>query len=174
MIAASVASLTPTELALVIAGVGAVNIIVTAVLAAAFGRWAQATDRRRDNYSAAVSILFAWAEYPYRIRRRTSDDSGELARLANLGHDLQESLRCHQTWVITESPRVAKLYSEVVTSISARTAQAAKDAWNHPPVSAAGDMNLNGWGPVDSVADIGRLQDAIATRFGWGRMVRRR
>ena len=174
MTAALHASVTPTELALIIAGVGAINIILGAALAAAFGRWAQATDRRRDNYAAAVTTLFAWGEYPYRLRRRTSDDPAELAKLAACGHELQEGLRRYQTWMMTESPRIAKVYNEIVSTISARTGPAAKDAWNSPPVASASQMNLNGWGPDDSTADIERLQAAIATRFGWSRVADRR
>ncbi len=41
---------------------------------------------RRDKYAAAAGHLAAWTEYPYRIRRRTSDDAETLTRLADLGH----------------------------------------------------------------------------------------
>ena len=45
----------------------------------------------------ATRQLVAYAEYPYRIRRRTSDDPEELGRLAKLGHDIQEALRYYET-----------------------------------------------------------------------------
>jgi hypothetical protein len=147
------------------------NVIVTAVLGTVFGRWAQATDRRRVEYAAAVTTLFAWAEYPYRIRRRTSNEPAELARLANIGHDLQERLRCHQTWIITESPRVAMVYARVLKTVSGRAGPAAKDAWNSPPVIRPEQMNLNGWGPDDSVHEIEELERAIGARFGFWRIL---
>ena len=124
--------------------------------------------------AAAVSTLFAWAEYPCRIRRRTTDESAELAKLAELGHDLQERLRCHQTWIMTESRSVAAIHTAVLKTVSARTGPAAKDAWNSPPVLGAGQMNLNGWGPEDSKGDIEGLQRAIAERSGVRRLLSHR
>jgi hypothetical protein len=59
---------------LLIGLLGLAGVIVTAAVSAISGRWAQATNRHRDAYAAAVKTLVAWAEYPYRIRRRTSDD----------------------------------------------------------------------------------------------------
>jgi hypothetical protein len=43
---------------------GLVGVIVTATVSVISGRWAQATNRRRDAYAAAVKTLVAWAEYP--------------------------------------------------------------------------------------------------------------
>jgi hypothetical protein len=149
---------------------GLVGVIATAAVSIISGRWAQATNRRRDAYAAAVKTLVGWAEYPYRIRRRTSDDPNELARLVGIGHDLQEQLRCHQTWIATESHRVAGVYREALEVITAQVAPACNDAWAYPPITSSADMNLGDWGPQDILPSILRVQSAIACRFGWRRV----
>jgi hypothetical protein len=45
---------------LLIALLGLVGVIVTAAVSTIGGRWAQATNRRRDAYAAAVKTLVAW------------------------------------------------------------------------------------------------------------------
>jgi hypothetical protein len=148
---------------------GLAGVVITAAVSAISGRWAQATNRRRDAYAAAVKTMVAWAEYPYRIRRRTSDTPDELARLVGIGHDLQEQLRCHQTWITTESRWVAGIYREAMTAIAARVGPACNDAWASPPITTSADMNLGNWGPSGLLPNIMRLQTAIACRFGWRR-----
>lgn len=154
---------------LLIGLLGLAGVIVTAAVSAISGRWAQATNRRRDAYATAVKTLVAWAEYPYRIRRRTSDDPDELTRLVGIGHDLQEQLRCHQTWITTESRWVAGIYREAMTAITAQVAPACNDAWAAEPITTGAGMNLGGWGPHDVLPSILRLQSVIACRFGWRR-----
>lgn len=163
--------LTTAQISLLVAGIGLVGVVVTAILGAALGRWAEATNRRRSQYADAIATLVAWAEYPYRIRRRTSDDPAELARLADLGHDLQERLRCHHTWIATEKAAAADAYKSVWSRISARTGPAARDAWACAPIVRAANMNLNGWGPQDSTAELDVLQRVIAARFGLSRLM---
>jgi hypothetical protein len=156
---------------LIVALLGLTGVIITALVGLIGGRWAQATNRRRDAYAAAVKTLVALAEYPYRIRRRTSDDPDELARLVGIGHDLQEQLRCHQTWIITESRWVADIYRETIQAITDETAPASRAAWTSEPINTGSGMNLGDWGPHDVLPSILRLQYAIACRFGWRRAV---
>jgi hypothetical protein len=173
-LAAAKTSVTPfTEkvaVPLLVGLLGLVGVLATVAVSTISGRWAQATNRRRDAYAAAVKTLVGWAEYPYRIRRRTSDDPNELARLVGIGHDLQEQLRCHQTWIATESHRVAGVYREALAAITAQVAPACNDAWASPPITTSADMNLGDWGPHDTLPSILRLQSAIAGRFGWRRV----
>jgi hypothetical protein len=156
---------------LLVAFVGLTGVLATAAITMIAGRWTHAIDRRRDAYAAAIATLVAWVEYPYRIRRRTSDDPAELARLAALGSDLQEQLRRHQTWITTESKWVATIYRQAITQVSARVSPANRDAWTSPAVTTPAAMNLNGWGPGDLLPIIEWVQSAIACRFGWRRLV---
>lgn len=146
--------------------------VIAAIATSTLGRWAQTTERRREAYAAAVKTLVAWLEYPYRIRRRTSDTPEELARLAGIGHDLQEELRCHQTWIESESARVAAEYRGALAAIGRLVAPACTEAWRTPPVTTAEGMVLGAWGPspagMDSVVSV---QRAIAARFGYQRLV---
>jgi hypothetical protein len=146
--------------------------VVAAVVTAVLGRWAQATERRRDAYALAVKTLVAWLEYPYRIRRRTSDAPEELGRLAALGHDLQEQLRCHQTWIESESRLVAAAYREALAEIALLVAPACTEAWKMPPVTKAEDMVLGQWGPGSmGMASVAAVQAAIGERFGYRRLL---
>jgi hypothetical protein len=145
--------------------------ILGVLLGAAATRWADTRNKRREHYGEAVRVLVRWSEYPYRIRRRTSNAPEEFARLAELGHELQEQLQCHRTWVQAESQRVGKLYAEAIAAIKERTALATAEAWRAEPVRDGDGMVLNGWGP-DSIEDVlTKLDNAIASRFGWRRLV---
>lgn len=63
------------------------------------------------------------------------------------GHDLQEALRYHETWIGAEDSWVATIYSEVRHDLAAILAPACYAAWNSPPITKAADMTLGGWGP---------------------------
>jgi hypothetical protein len=145
--------------------------ILGALLGAAIGRWSEASNRRRDQYADAVRVLVRWAEYPYRIRRRTSDDPEELRRLTELGHDLQEQLQCHQTWIGAENRRAGRIYADAIAIIKTRTGNAAAEAWQTHPATTAAAMVLSDWGPgsIDDV--LATLNCAIANRFGWRRLM---
>lgn len=72
MIPTTHASLTRAEFVLIVTATSVVSVVITALLGTVLGRWAQATDRRRDGHATAVTTLFA-AEYPDRIRPTGSD-----------------------------------------------------------------------------------------------------
>jgi len=85
-VASPASSIGWVPLLVVLLSSGVVSALV-AVVAASSG---VAAENRRQGYAAAVEAVVAWAEYPFRIRRRTSDDPATLSDLANLGHELQE------------------------------------------------------------------------------------
>ena len=122
-------------------------------------------------YADAVRLLVRWAEYPYRVRRRTSDAPEELARLAELGHELQEQLQCHQTWVQAENHHVGTLYAKTMASIKNRIAPATAEAWRSEPVETGDGMVLSGWGPGSIDDLLGDLNAAIERRFRWRRLI---
>jgi len=156
---------------LLIAIIGLIGAIAAAAISIFMSRWNENTARRRDGYATATKELVAWAEYPYRIRRRTSDAPDVLAELVTCGHNLQEALRYRQTWIATENAWVATVFSEVRADITCGAGAAAKDAWSNNATSSPADMNLNGW-TIHGIDDhLGRLENAIRFRFGWRRVI---
>jgi len=152
-----------------IALIGFVGALVAAALSFALSRWSERTSRRRDGYAAATRQLVAFVEFPFRVRRRTSDGAEELARLANLGHDIQEALQYHETWVTAENAWVGAVYLEVRSALSSQIGPACNNAWGTPPVTSASKMMLDGWGPQGTAEQVNRFQRAVACRFGWRR-----
>lgn len=144
--------------------------VVAAAISAAVAGAREAAAARRAGYAAAVRALIARSEYPYRIRRRTSDSPDVLDDLARRGNDLQEELTSRRIWVATEHPEVGRRYDRALADIDSAVLPAAKEAWDLPPVTAAAGMNLNGWGPGDPRPHILALEKAIAWRFGWRRV----
>ena len=161
-----------------VALVGLVAAVAVAVFTAAMARSAEATARRREGYAQAVRTLVRWHEYPYRIRRRTSDAPEVLTALADYGHDIQEALRCSETWVTADKGWAGALYHEVRVELSKLVGPSCVEAWNSSPVSLASEMNLSGFGPEGADTQIRRFERAIRYRFGhrciWSSWVRPR
>jgi hypothetical protein len=152
-----------------------IPVVVAALTAAAtllIARAGDAANRRRDRYAQAIETLVAWIEFPYRVRRRTDDEPATLSALAGLGHDLQERLACHQAWIATECPPVAKIYKQGRGTIGSLVGPALTEAWGLPPVSKAADMNLGDWGPGPACGPtIAALQHQVENRFGYRRLI---
>lgn len=171
MLAAEVSTFTEkVGVPLVVAVIGLVGGLGAAAVTFAFTRLGEAAARRREGYAEATRELLAWAEYPYRIRRRTSDSAEELTRLANLGHDLQEKLRYRQTWITAENAWLGQVFAEARTDLKVVLGPACVDAWNTPPITAAASMNLASWGPSTTEPHLRRFETALRSRFGWRRL----
>ncbi|MGP4028822.1 hypothetical protein [Actinomadura sp. 3N407] len=123
-------------------------------------------EARRDRYAEAVKLLVAKLEYPYRIRRRTSDEPEVLALLAAAGHDLQEQLAEMRAWIAAENGVLSEVFDRCLSRLDEPVAQACNDAWRNPPILAAEQMNLNGFGPGDQQHVIFAIRQAIRYRFG--------
>lgn len=150
--------------------------LVAGSIGGLIGRLNAAAERRRENYAEAVAALVAWCEYPYVIKRRTSDDPGTLERIAHQGHDLQERIARAQTWVRTEHPKMGEAYGRLVRDIKKRLGPIIEEAWRSEPVALPGDMVLNGWGS-DQCSEAMKLIDqfgaAASGRFGTRRLRKR-
>lgn len=143
---------------------------LTALLASGTTLWvtqaSKALDRKRERYANAVSTLVAWAEFPYRVRRRTADDPPEIGALASMGHDIQERLAGHQAWMGSENAKVAKVYQEATKTLRSLVGVALREAWEMPAASTPAAMNLGKWGPAkDCEKPISDVTEAIAARF---------
>src|SRR5689334_11751644 len=135
--------------------------LVTSVL----GNLRAAATARREGYANAVRSLIARGEYPYRVRRRVSDDAEVLAALVERGHDLQEQLAACRTWVGSEHRVMGTIFEAALAAIDVTVGPATADAWNQPPILTATGMNLEGWGPGDQWPHVGQLERAITFRF---------
>jgi hypothetical protein len=147
------------------------STVVAGLLGTALGNLRATADVRRDRYAVAVRALIAKLEYPYRIRRRTSDDAVTMAALAERGHDVQEMLAQSRGWVAAESPVIAVVYDACLSVLDTPVKQACAEAWQSPPITSAAQMNLAGFGPGDQQSAVARMECAIGYRFGWRRLL---
>lgn len=145
--------------------------VLAGLITSVLGNLRAAATARREGYANAVRSLIARGEYPYRVRRRVSDDADVLSALVERGHDLQEQLAACRTWVASEHRVLGRLFEAALAAIDTTVGPAIKDAWDNPPISGAAGMNLNGWGPGDQWPHVAKLERAIAYRFGWRRFV---
>jgi hypothetical protein len=147
------------------------STVVAAILTHALTGLRAGAAARRDRYAQAVKLLVARLEYPYRIRRRTSDDPETLTALAAAGHDLQERLAEMRAWITAESRLLGEVFDHCLNTLDASVKQACQDAWDSPPISAAAEMNLNDFGPGKQQHAITLMERAIAYRFGARRLL---
>lgn len=127
-----------------------VPVIVALLASGALTHFLQARtakkDRRRQRYAEAVAAVVAWIEYPFRVRRRTTDDPEALSALVDQGHTLQERLAFSTSWIATDDADNYEAYSRLVQDVKAEVVPLVQEAWNSAPMKRASDMNLNGWG----------------------------
>lgn len=129
---------------------------------------------RRERYAQAVRCLVAWAEYPYRIRRRTSDEAGTLTALADRGHTLQEQLAESRAWIAAESRAMSEVFDGCLREITALVGPACSAAWREAPIATSAEMNLGDFGPRSIDRIVARMECAVIYRFGLRRLMWRR
>lgn len=163
------AAATPTwvNVALALAG----SAVAANVAGGVIARLRATADARRERYAAATRLLVARIEYPYRVRRRTSNDSTLIAVLADRGHDLQEQLADAKAWVTAESPAMGDLYGRSLIAIDQKAASACREAWDSDPVDTASGMNVGDFGPRDVQRCVDKFTCAVHYRFGWRRIL---
>lgn len=145
--------------------------LVGQLLTSAIVRLRETAAVRRDKYSRAVELLTARIEYPYRIRRRTSDDPAAIAALAADGHRLQEQLAATRAWITTESSVVGEVFAQSLAGLDEPFKLACRQAWASPPVTSAAGMNLNGFGMGNQQQLVDAVEHAAAYRFGIRRLL---
>ncbi len=155
--------------------VGSVAVpLVVAVIAGVFGgglvtlqvQRGDANRRlRRDGYAEAVAALYSWYEYPYEVRRRTSDDPETLDRLVRLGHQNQQRIARSLAWVAGDNQGAFTHYRDTVDSVKDGVGDWTRDAWDSAPIQAASEMNLGGWGPESIDDEVEALLEALAERM---------
>lgn len=158
-----------TWMAILLAIIG--SGLLAALIGAIMTNLRSNAEARRERYAQAVRCLIAWAEYPYRIRRRVDNDPTTLAALAELGHQLQEQLAESRAWITAESRVVGEVYTECIQAAKRTIGPACSAAWKSDPVERPADMVLGDLGAGASEELIIRLQRAISYRFGIKRLI---
>lgn len=123
--------------------------------------------RRRDGYAEAVAAVVAWIEYPFRVRRRTSDNPETLDALTGTAHDIQERLAYSAAWIASDDSGAHTAYSELTKAVKATAGPLLQEAWGSAPVQSASEMNLNGWGASQSElahSQVRRFLDVVGKR----------
>jgi hypothetical protein len=128
-------------------------------------------ETRRQHYATAVELLAARIEFPYRIRRRTDNNRETLAKLAEMGHDLQQRLAQSRAWVTAENAVVGRVFDACVAALDAPFKAACHEAWESEPVTEPAQMNLNGFGMGEQADVVTSMQCALVYRFGWRRAI---
>ncbi|MEU7590772.1 hypothetical protein AB0A95_31335 [Micromonospora sp. NPDC049230] len=148
--------------------------VVAGLISVILGNTRANATARRERYAQAVRTLVAWAEYPYRIRRRTSDDAATLTALADRGHTLQEQLAESRAWIAAESRAMSEVFDACLADINPLVGPACAIAWQQPPITKSAEMLLGDFGPRGINAIVARMECAIIYRFGLRRLMWRR
>jgi hypothetical protein len=167
-VTAATAAGAPVWVSVAVAVVG--SAVIASIVGGVLTQLREAAAARRERYAAAVALLAARVEFPFRIRRRTSDDPVALTALTDRGHDLQERLADARAWITSESPALGEVYAEALAAIDTEVAPACAAAWDTGPVSTAAGMNLRHFGPRDHHRHISHFQSSTRYRFGWRRV----
>lgn len=122
-------ALTETERALVVAGIAASATLVAATIAATAAYLASKRERRRLLYGEAFKAALGWHEMLYRVRRRRTDNEGELVETF---HELQERLTYYQGWIASESRYMERSYKRLVAAVKGGTEPLIRQAWESP------------------------------------------
>jgi hypothetical protein len=102
--------------------------------------------RRRANHARAIQAVVAYAEMPYRIRRRRHEPehaSSERARLSDAFSEIQADLANSEAVLRTDpDTRVRAAYSQLVAVLRATAGKLAADAWTTAPVDSDQKMGM--------------------------------
>ena len=167
---APLAAATPSWLILV--GLLLSSSVATSVVGNVLSSLRSGAEVRREGYAEMSRVLISRVEYPYRIRRRTSDSPEALAELSRMGSDIQERFAAQRTWVAAESREMSKVLDSVCESIDSQIGAAASEAWSQPAIASPHEMVLGAWGPGAAVrSPLTQFRRATTFRFGIRRLI---
>jgi hypothetical protein len=138
---------------------------ITSMLSAGSTRRAE----RRTRYAQMVANLAAWAELPYRIRRRSADDRQALDALTSRIHQLQEAVVLDRAELEADAPWLGRCHDVTFGAIRRGTVPFIIEAWESAPAATPQQLNLNGWGPKGLDRHVRDFQSQLCWRFGWRR-----
>ncbi|HZB41474.1 MAG TPA: hypothetical protein VE487_10935 [Ilumatobacter sp.] len=142
-------------------------VVVGALLASGSAR----KSTRAARYAAMVATLAAWAEMPYRIRRRAPGDDAAQQVVERM-HQLQESAVLDNAELAAECPWLAKRYEHTLNEIRTGTAPFIRQAWDNQPEPNGGGAELAEWGPVGLHDPVIKWRTELRWRYGGRRLIK--
>ncbi len=112
--------------------------------------------RLRQAFAEALRAQAAYKEFPYAIRRRSSErPAEERARLTDALREIQAQISVYLAWTAAESQDVGHAYSELVKQTRQVAGTAMKAAWEADPISSDAEMII-----PRTVVDLSPLKQA--------------
>lgn len=143
-------------------GIAVALIGAAATLGAqALVRLRETRDRRRTEYGKAFAAALGWAELPYRVARRLSNEPDACRPLIDALHDAQREILFHRGWLNTVSPDIADAYDTFVATIKQQTAPHLQSAWQREPTGPAAAAVLGAAYPIDVGVEQKAFIDAV-------------
>lgn len=161
--------------AIIAAAVSGVVALATVALNNRRGR----KDRQRQLFADAFAACQAYKEFPYKVRRRRSDDeaaadrsrlTGELSELQNRLNELKARLRL-------EAPRTGQAFGDLVSETRRIAGEEVRRSWSLPALEGDDvnitDIDLTALEPVEdryllATADHLSAWPGLALRIGRG------
>lgn len=113
-----------------------------AVVLWALNQLAHRRERRNKAFAAALAAVEAYAEMPYRIRRRP-DNIRTRYELTDQVSTVQADIAWHQAWLELEAPTVAGPYRALVRAARGQAGAQMHHAWTCEPLRHDREMNLH-------------------------------
>jgi hypothetical protein len=156
-------------------GIAVALIGAAATLGAhAFVRLRESRDRRRTEYGNAFAAALGWAELPYRVARRLSNDPDACRPLIDALHDAQREILFHRGWLNTVSSEIAEAYDALVTAIKEQTAPHLQASWQREPTTPSAAAELGAVYAIDVSVEQQAFIDAVRRDLSFLERVRRR
>jgi hypothetical protein len=125
-----------------------VAAIVSGSINTALARRATRLEERarvRTTLAEAYQAYADYKEFPFAIRRRRDDQSGEeRIRLSEELRQVQSRLSFHQAWTRAEDPRTGAAYNDLVGQLRKVAGASMHAAWLEPGVKDDAGMNIGG------------------------------
>ena len=145
--------------------------ILAVALTALFGAGSGRRRARQERYATMVGTLAGWAELPFRVRRRMTDDPAAVAALVERAHHLQEQMVLDVAELTAECHWLAARYETAQNRIQHEAAPHLQEAWSTQPAGTSASMNLAGWGPTGLDKPVAAFRAELRYRFGWRRFI---
>ncbi|MFL5999750.1 MAG: hypothetical protein ACJ736_36585 [Streptomyces sp.] len=113
-----------------------------AFLTYALNQRAVRRERRAKTFAEALTAVEEYLEMPYRIRRRPESSPAVRQQLTDEVSSLLARMAFHQAWLQIEATTVAGPYAALVATARAESGAQMSLAWQQPPITTDGGMNL--------------------------------